>query len=97
MMNMRKSKTKKAGIPSGTEAEITLEQLAHLGDGTVAYVKQMRSEDIRLAFPQIGPIEPGLNLYALLSADGSPILLTDSRDAAIANAWEHDLETVSLH
>jgi hypothetical protein len=32
-----------------------------------------------------------------LSADGSPILLTDSKDAAIANAWEHQLETVSLH
>jgi hypothetical protein len=25
------------------------------------------------------------------------ILVTDSRDAAVANAWEHDLETVSLH
>jgi len=30
-------------------------------------------------------------------ADGSPILLTDSRDAAVANAWEHELQTVSLH
>jgi hypothetical protein len=39
----------------------------------------------------------GLNLFMLLSADGSPILITDSKDAAIANAWEHDLETVSLH
>lgn len=83
--------------PSGTEAEITLEQLAQLGDGSIAYVKQMRSEDIKLAFPQVGDIEPGLKLYALLAADGSPLLLTDSRDAAIANAWEHDLQTVSLH
>lgn len=97
MMNTRKSTAAPANKPSGTEADITLEQLAHLGDGSLAYVKQMRSEDIQLAFPQIGPIEPGLKLFALLSADGSPILLTDSRDAAIANAWEHDLQTVSLH
>jgi hypothetical protein len=33
----------------------------------------------------------------LLGADGSPILITDSKDAALANAWEHDLVTVSLH
>jgi len=32
-----------------------------------------------------------------LSADGTPIIITDSRDAALANAWENDLETVSLH
>ncbi|MGE3247086.1 MAG: DUF1150 family protein [Beijerinckiaceae bacterium] len=88
---------KKLPQPGGLASQITLEQLAHLGDGTIAYVKQMRSEDIQSAFPQIGSIEPGLKLFALLSADGSPILLTDSKDAAIANAWEHDLQTVSLH
>jgi len=42
-------------------------------------------------------IRPGLELFALLSADGSPIMLTDSKDAAIANAWQQELETVSLH
>jgi hypothetical protein len=40
---------------------------------------------------------PGLQLFALLSASGAPIMLTDSRDAAVANAWQHDLETVPLH
>ncbi len=48
-------------------------------------------------FPQAPKIEPGLQLFALLSASGEPIVLTDSRDAAVANAWAHDLETVSLH
>ncbi len=82
---------------SNDGADVSLEQLAQMGDGSIAYVKQMRSEDILEAFPQIGEIEPGLRLFALLSADGSPILLTDSKDDAIANAWEQDLETVSLH
>jgi len=76
---------------------LTAEQLAHLGDGTIAYIKPIRSEDAARLFPQIGTIQPGLNLFALLGADGSPIVLTDSKDAAIANAWQHELLTVSVH
>ena len=40
---------------------------------------------------------PGLNLFALLSADGTPIMLTDTREAAVANAWDNELEMVSVH
>ena len=76
---------------------ITPEQLAHLGGGHIAYVRPMKSEDAQRLFPQIGQIQPGLSLFALLSADGSPIILTDSKDAAIANAWENSLQTVSVH
>jgi hypothetical protein len=78
-------------------AALTEQQLAHLGAGAIAYVKTIRSEDAQRLFPQAPPIRPGLKLFALLNADGSPILLTDSKDAAIANAWENQLETVSLH
>ena len=80
-----------------TSSELTEQQLAHLGAGAIAYVKTIRSEDAQRLFPQAPPIRPGLQLFALLNADGSPILLTDSKDAAIANAWENQLETVSLH
>ncbi len=83
-----------------TELEIvtlTPEQFAHLGDGAVAYVKPMLSEDVMRLFPQAPKIEPGLQLFALLSATGTPLVVTDTRAAAVANAWEHDLQTVSLH
>ena len=63
----------------------------------VAYVKTIKSEDAQRLFPQAPVIRAGLELFALLSADGSPIMLTDSKDAAIANAWQQELETVSLH
>ncbi len=76
---------------------ISQEQLAHLGGGSIAYVKPMRSEEVQRLFPQVADIQPGLQLFALVSADGTPIMLTDSKDAAIANAWEHQLETVSVH
>ena len=76
---------------------LSAEEFAHLGDGQVAYVKPMLSEDVAALFPQAPPMMPGIRLFALLSADGSPMMLTDSKDAAIANAWEHEHETVSVH
>ena len=76
---------------------LTPQEFANLGDGALAYVKTINSEDVSRLFPQAPPIRDGVKLFALLGADGSPILLTDSKDAAIANAWEHELETVSLH
>jgi len=77
--------------------EVTPEALAQLGGGKVAYVKAMMSEDVKRIFPGAPEMAPGLRLFALLGADGTPILLTDSRDTALANAWEHDLATVSVH
>ena len=76
---------------------LTDEQFAKLGGGHVAYVRSMLSDDVARIFPQAPPIEPGLKLFALLAADGTPIMLTDSRDAALANAMEHELKTVSVH
>lgn len=70
---------------------------AELARPQVAYVKAINSEDVQTLFPQAPELQPGIKLFALLSADGTPILLTDSREAAVANAWANDLETVSLH
>ena len=82
---------------SDKTAGLTPQEFAHLGDGAIAYVKSIRSEDVARLFPQAPAIRPGMHLFALLGADGSPIMLTDSKDAAIANAWENELETVTLH
>jgi hypothetical protein len=77
--------------------EITPEALAQLGDGEIAYVKTISSEDVRALFPQVPEIEPGVKLFALHAADGTPIMLTDSREAAGANAASQQLEMVSVH
>ncbi len=78
-------------------ATLSPAEFAALGTGEVAYLRPMTSEELLRIFPQAPQIVPGLKLFALLSADGAPILVTDSRDAATANAWEHDLKMVSLH
>src|SRR6516165_4012809 len=80
-----------------SEPRVSLEALATLGEGHIAYVKQIRSEDVPGLFPQAPKIAPGLKLFALHAADGTPIMLTDSREAAIANAWSNELQAVSVH
>jgi hypothetical protein len=76
---------------------ITQDALAHLGDGQLAYVKAVSSEDVARLFPQAPKVEPGIKLFVLHAADGTPIMLTDTREAALANAWSQELEPVSVH
>jgi len=79
------------------QALISPEALALLGVGRIAYVKAIHCEDVQKQFPQPGQLAPGTLLHALHSADGTPIMLTDSHAAAVAKAWSQELETVSLH
>jgi hypothetical protein len=71
--------------------------LAGLGGGKIAYVKPMLSDDIRRLFPEAPELESGLQLFALLGADGFPIVLTDTMEGALANAWEKQLVPMSVH
>jgi hypothetical protein len=87
----------KSTEPNRTHPALTQEALAHLGDGQIAYVKPIRSEDVAEMFPQAPHIAPGIQLFALHAADGTPILLADTREAALANAWSQELEAVSVH
>lgn len=73
------------------------EAFAVFGGGKIAYVKSIRSEDVNDLYPQAPALQPGLQLFALHAADGTPILVTDTREAAVANAWSQELETVSVH
>jgi hypothetical protein len=76
---------------------ISAQALAVLGGGKIAYVKPIRSEDVHKLYPQAPELQPGMNLFALHAADGTPILVTDSREAAVANAVTNELEPVSVH
>ncbi|QCK85656.1 DUF1150 domain-containing protein [Phreatobacter aquaticus] len=78
-------------------SEISPDVLAKLGVSKVAYVKPIRSDDVSRMFPDAPPLPPGIDLFALVSADGSPIMVTERREDAEAGAWQNELETVSLH
>jgi hypothetical protein len=80
-----------------TRITVTPAQLAHLGEGTVAYLREMGSDELMGKFPGLPQIQPGTRLWALFAANGQPILLSDERDRAIAGAWENDLTPVAIH
>ncbi len=72
-------------------------ELAELGDGQIAYIRELSSAQARRLFPRIEGLPRGINLYALHGADGTPIALTDSRQAAVGHAVEGELEVASVH
>jgi hypothetical protein len=84
---------------SEAENKITLTptQFAHLGEGIVAYMRQIDSDDLKDKFPGLPEIESGLRLWALFAANGQPIMLTDEPSSAVASAMQHDLTPVSIH
>lgn len=67
------------------------------GGGEVAYLRRVLSDDVIAAYPGFVDLEPGVALWSLHSADGEPILLTDDREAALANAAEADLTPLMVH
>jgi len=77
--------------------QLPSEAFAELGGNRIAYIKPIRSEDIALIYPKAPRLEPGLDLFALHAADGTPIMVTDSREAAMAGAACHDLDAFSVH
>ena len=72
-------------------------ELARLGDGQVAYIRLMTSAQARRMFPTIKGLPRGMHLFALHAADGTPIALTDSRQAAVGHAIDGELEIASVH
>ena len=73
------------------------EEFADLGQGEWAYIRPLTTEQARLVFPTVDDLPPGVDLYALLAADGTPIVLTDDRGTAISHAMGDELEIAHLH
>lgn len=80
-----------------TRSTMSINELAQLGDGELAYIKQVDLDDAERLFPTLDEALDGIDLFAVLGADGTPLALADSHNAAIANAIENDLIPVSVH
>jgi hypothetical protein len=76
---------------------MTEHELATLGGGIVAYIKTLTSEEASRMFPAIEGLPQGINLFSLHAADGTPLALTDTRQAAVGHAIDDDLELASVH
>ncbi|MDX2263645.1 MAG: DUF1150 domain-containing protein [Hyphomicrobiales bacterium] len=85
---------KDTGLGSGV---ISSGDLAMLGNGEIAYIRPLKATDVKKLFPQLTGIPEGIDLFAVYTADGTPLALTDSLNAALANVMENDLAAVSVH
>lgn len=73
------------------------DHLARLGTGQLAYLRALTPERVRVMFPQAPQMPDGARLWSLHAADGTPILLADSREVALAQAAAADLTAVAVH
>lgn len=71
--------------------------LARLGGGEVAYIKTLTSDEALQMFPMIEGLPKGIPLFSLHAADGTPIALTDTLQAAIGHAHEDELAIAPLN
>jgi hypothetical protein len=82
--------------PSATN-RLTPEMRASLQENRLAYIKPVPSEQVGFLSADAPLLAPGYQVFVLHGADGTPILLADSREAAIAGAANHEIDIVSLH
>ena len=94
-MENNSARASKVGAPA--LVVMSAKDLANLGGGKVAYIKVLTTDEAKAMFPAVQGIPAGIRLYALNAADGTPIALTDSHQAAVAQAMGDELEIASLH
>lgn len=72
-------------------------ELAQLGGGALAYIREIEGKEaIRLIGGQAA-VPPDAKLFCLYAADGTPVSISGSREAAIGSAFEHELLPMSVH
>ena len=67
------------------------------GDGDVAYITTITSEEAHKRFPMVEGLPQDINLFALYGADGTPLALTDTKSAAIGHALGDELQIAAVH
>lgn len=94
MESKTNNKTRSGSAPPPV---MSMSELAQLGGGKIAYIKVLSAEQAKRMFPAVEGIPSGIDLYALHAADGTPLALTDSRQAALGHAMGDELEIASVH
>jgi hypothetical protein len=84
-----------AGLKS--PAAMSSETFATLGENRLAYIRAVRSEDVAFLCAEAPVLAPGYRVFVLHAADGTPMLLAESRESAMADAASNQIETVSVH
>ena len=71
--------------------------LAMLGGGALAYIREIKGADARKMLGDQAAIPANAKLFCLYNADGTPVSISPSREAAVGSAFEHELMPMSVH
>ncbi len=76
---------------------MTEREFANLGGGVIAYIKPLTFTEASRMFPAVRGLPEGINLFSLHAADGTPLALSGTKQAAIGHAIDDDLKIASVH
>jgi hypothetical protein len=79
------------------ELHVSVEELAQLGNGALSYIREVEGRDIIRMVGAQAQVSPDAKLFCLFNANGSPISISGTRQAAAESAEEHELLAISLH
>ncbi|MCD7058561.1 DUF1150 family protein [Pelagibacterium xiamenense] len=76
---------------------LTAEQFAALGAGDIVFWRRMNAGDLAEFVPQAGAAPAEQELELLMSADGAPVLIADTREAVQDWIDGHEVTLATLH
>ena len=78
-------------------AELTAQDLALLGEGALGYIREIEVQEARRLLGDQARVKASSRLFCLYNADGTPVSISGSREAALGSAFEHELMAMSVH
>ena len=72
-------------------------ELAQLGGGALGYIREIEGRDALKLIGEGAVVPPQARLFCLYGADGTPVSISGSIEAAIGSAFEHELMPMSVH
>lgn len=77
--------------------DLTTQDLALLGEGALGYIKEIEIKEARRLLGSQANVVPNSKLFCLYNADGTPVSISGSKEAALGSAFEHELMAMSVH
>jgi hypothetical protein len=77
--------------------ELTPGDLALLGEGALGYIREIELQEAKRLLGDKAKVAPNSKLFCLYNADGTPVSISGSREAALGSAFEHELMAMSVH
>jgi len=82
---------------AGNKLKLSDAEFARLGGGHMAYIREIEKDKASALMGNDGSVPQADKLYCLYGADGTPMAISGSEEAAIANAFEHELLPMTVH